>query len=81
MGITVYSYMYDTYEYCGTTTADESPLEPGVYHIPACATEVEPPPFVEGKSRHFVDGVWTYYDIIEPVDPELETESILPEEV
>lgn len=29
--------------YAGKTTADESPLEPGVFHIPAGCIEVEPP--------------------------------------
>lgn len=29
--------------FAGTTTADESPLEPGVVHMPAGTTDVAPP--------------------------------------
>ncbi len=39
----VYSYDPATGEYTGVTTADESPLEPGVYLLPAHSTEVPPP--------------------------------------
>ena len=39
----VYSYNPSTKEYIGTTTAFESPLEPGVYHYPAYSTTIIPP--------------------------------------
>lgn len=39
----VYSYNQHTKEYIGMCTAHESPLEPGVYHIPACSTKMVPP--------------------------------------
>lgn len=39
----VYSYNDETCEYIGITTAFESPLEPGVYHHPACTTTIKPP--------------------------------------
>jgi hypothetical protein len=29
--------------FCGETVADESPLEPGVYHLPAGTVETAPP--------------------------------------
>lgn len=29
--------------FCGVTEADESPLEPGVFHLPARCTEMPPP--------------------------------------
>lgn len=45
----VYSYSKDTGEYSGETVAFESPLEPGVFHIPAYATETETPPYVDGE--------------------------------
>lgn len=39
-------YQYDlTGLYVGQTDADESPLEPGVFHIPARCVEVAPPEF------------------------------------
>ncbi len=40
---TAYSYDPATGEYTGVTTANESPLEPGVYLLPAHSTEVPPP--------------------------------------
>ena len=38
-------YIFDpvTHEHLGTTVADESPLEKGVFHLPAHTTEVKPP--------------------------------------
>lgn len=39
------AYQYDFAGlYAGETVADESPLEPGVYHIPARCTLTPPPP-------------------------------------
>jgi hypothetical protein len=39
---TVYQYAFSGL-YVGTTAADESPLEPGIYLIPANCTETAPP--------------------------------------
>jgi hypothetical protein len=36
----VYSYHPETFEFLGFESANESPLEPGVYLIPAHATEI-----------------------------------------
>lgn len=37
-------YQFDVAgRYLGETEADESPLEPGVYHLPARTTETPPP--------------------------------------
>lgn len=37
-------YQYDLAGvYIGTTQADESPLEPGVFHIPARCVQIAPP--------------------------------------
>lgn len=38
----IYSYNKETFEFTGTFNASESPLEPGVFLIPAYSTDVEP---------------------------------------
>lgn len=55
--------------YVGETEADESPLEPGVFHIPAGCTETAPPAAQSGKRRRLVNGVWLLEDI-PPPEPE-----------
>lgn len=54
----VYSFHYATREYIGIEHADESPLEPGVWHIPANATEIEPPVAPDGKVAVFGTTEW-----------------------
>jgi hypothetical protein len=49
--------------YTGTTTADESPLEPGVWLIPAGAVTVEPPLIPIGFRARFSDGEWTLEEV------------------
>ena len=49
MSQTVYNYDPHTRIYTGASQADESPLEPGVYLIPAHATTIELPTVAEGK--------------------------------
>ncbi len=46
-----------TKEYLGASQADESPLEPGVFLVPAYSTESEPPAVVDGQRAVF-DGEW-----------------------
>lgn len=71
----VYSFHPETKEYTGKTTAFQSPLEPGVYHIPANSTETEVPEAKDKFVRVFKDGVWSY----EP-DSTLKVEEPLTEE-
>lgn len=56
----VHNYNADTGEYISTTEADESPLEPGVFLIPANATEIAPPVEKSGKVRVFSNGEWSH---------------------
>lgn len=57
--------------YIGTTTADESPLEPGVFHIPGGCTTMAPPQYDPvTEVAHWDGDSWT----IEPApEPEPET--------
>lgn len=64
MSQTVYNYNPDTRIFTGASEADESPLEPGVYLIPAHATTIEPPAVADGKlARYDADkGEWECID-------------------
>jgi hypothetical protein len=54
----VYGYNDKTGEYMGETTAYESPLEPGVYLIPANATETAPPETGEHEAAVWHGAAW-----------------------
>ena len=72
----IYHHNPYTQDYIGTTTADESPLEPGVYLIPAHATETAPPEFnAETHTCKFIDDAWTVA-AIPPPEPEPTPEEI-----
>lgn len=70
----IYHYHPATGEYLGEGVADESPLEPGKYLIPAHATTTAPPTAMTGKVRVW-QGEWVFVDVQagEPTqDPEYE---------
>lgn len=73
----IYNYNPETKEYVGDSIADESPLEPGVFLIPANATQVAPLQRQEGKTVHYQLGEWIYRDIPK-VEPEPEPEPYVP---
>lgn len=55
----------------GESVADESPLEEGVFLVPAFATDLVPPARIDGKNIVFTSVGWTYEDIPLPIpDPE-----------
>lgn len=57
--------------YIGITEADESPLEPGVFLLPAFATFQNPPDAVEGKQIVWNGEGWELENIPEPMpEPE-----------
>lgn len=56
--------------FVGLTLADESPLEPGVFLIPARCVDVEPPLLPEGQRARWEDA-WAFEDIPQP-EPEPE---------
>jgi hypothetical protein len=58
--MTMQIHNYDaTGEYLNTTAADESPLEPGIYHLPSQTTALPLPTLLANEQAVFVDGVWT----------------------
>lgn len=69
----VYHYHPETGEYLGASEADESPREPGVFLIPAHATETPPPADEPGFIARFVDGAWGYSPVVSPEEPPEET--------
>jgi hypothetical protein len=58
----IYHYHPDYKTYLGFSYADESPLEPGVFLIPAHATDTEPPDHQEGKIHIFNGTSWDIID-------------------
>jgi len=58
----IYNYDPITKYYLNVSTATESPLEPGVFLIPAYATEIEPPTPIDGKIPIWVDNHWELQD-------------------
>ena len=76
-----YSFHPETGVFIGVDFAQESPLEPGVFLLPAGATFVEPPQAPEGKQAVWGGESWSVQDIPlppepEPVAPEPEPEPI-----
>lgn len=63
--------------FVGITVADESPLEPGVFLLPAGAVDAEPPTVPEGQRAKW-NGQWVFEDIPQP-EPEPEPEPEPPE--
>lgn len=55
----IFNYHPITGEYISESVADESPLEPGKYLIPAFATELEPPTIGDRQVAVFNNGAWS----------------------
>lgn len=72
----IYSYDGPSGEFLMEGEADESPLEPGVFLIPANATTVAPPLHKEGFLRVFRNGDWGYVPTAEPETPPTEEPAI-----
>ena len=60
--------------FVGLTTADESPLESGVFLLPAGAVDAPAPIIPEGQRAKW-DGAWVFEDIPQP-EPEPEPEPV-----
>lgn len=77
----IYHYNQDGI-YLGDSAADPSPLEPGVFLIPANATGTKPPSFKDGYLRRFVNGIWEEQyiepipEVVTPIEPEPPTNTV-----
>jgi hypothetical protein len=63
---TIYNYHQETGIFVGIDVADPSPLEPGVFLVPAYATTEAPPACGDGQHQVFRDGGWVVEDIPQP---------------
>jgi hypothetical protein len=79
MALKVYNYDRNTKFYVGVSDADNSPLEPGKYLIPAHATVIPVPSFTVNQRARFDEAYqsWFVEDIPLPPEPPVPT----PEEV
>lgn len=64
----VYQYNPDGY-YIGVDEADESPLEPGVFLVPASSTPEPPPEPQDGKIQRWNGSEWVLEDLPEIPPP------------
>ena len=55
----IYHYHPLSGEYLGSSVADESPLEPDIFLIPAHSTSLPPPAVLENQAAVFDDGSWS----------------------
>lgn len=69
----IFNYDQETGEFLGESVADESPLEPGVYLLPACSTDIAPPLQSANQRAIFQAGAWLVVDIPQPPAPPVPT--------
>jgi hypothetical protein len=69
----IYHYIADTGIFYAEGVADESPLEPCVFLIPAHATTVGPPEATLPEIAVFKDGKWSVHTLPLPEPPVLLT--------
>ena len=67
----IYHYTPNTNAFHSVGLADESPLEPGVFLVPANATTVAPPELGESQIAVFNNGAWQV-QTLPPPPPEPE---------
>jgi hypothetical protein len=65
----IYHYIADTGIYHTEGLADESPLEPGVFLVPAYATTFKPPKTTFPNVAVFRNGTWNVEVLPEPPAP------------
>jgi hypothetical protein len=73
----IYNYNPENGYFVGESLADESPLESGVYLIPAHATEIVAPKATTGKIVVWNGNNWELQDL--PKEPEIDLKAIQAE--
>ena len=77
----IYHYHIETGAFLGEGVADQSPLEPGVWLIPAQATIQRPPDIEEGEHAIWTGERWEVQPIPEPAsEPSLKPGPMTPEQ-
>lgn len=71
----IYHYHPETGVFLGRGQADESPLEPGHFLIPAHATESAPPTPGANENVAWINGAWVVVPVPEP-EPEPEPDPL-----
>jgi hypothetical protein len=72
----IFHYHPETGVYLGQGKADESPLEPGMWLVPAHATNAKPPAADKGQQAVMANGQWQVQPIPVPApEPEPISES------
>ena len=66
--------------YIGPSIAYESPLAPGIFHIPGGAIDTPPPEIPNGQRVRWQDGAWAFEDLSPDTDTSLEPSESLTEE-
>ena len=66
----IYNYHPVTFEFIGESVADESPLEPGIFLIPAHATPTKPPTVTPPKQAVWRNNEWKVEQIPVPKEEE-----------
>ena len=69
----IYNYNPENGYFVGESLADESPLEPGVYLIPAHATKIAAPKATKDKIAIFINDGWELQDL--PKEPVIDLEA------
>lgn len=71
----IYSYDHETGGFIGVSEADESPLEPGVFLLPANSTTLAPPAILDGQVARFSNDQWVVETIpvAAPITPAVPT--------
>lgn len=66
----IYNYHPQTHAFVDIGFADPDPLEPGKYLIPSYATNIMPPPDLDGKMKFFneASNMWEYEKLPEIID-------------